>query len=64
MCSGAFHSFQAANAELSINLIIMVKPLNSHWERDMIQDPVWSIADKAVEYRTGVLPAGLAMRAH
>lgn len=35
MCSGAYHALRAAAAELSVNRILMVNPLNYFWKEGM-----------------------------
>jgi len=53
MCSGAFHSLRAAVAQLRVNRIILVNPLNFFWEKDMTLETVqtWEVAHKPAEYR-------------
>src|SRR5258707_1478930 len=35
MCSGAYHALRAATAELPVNRILMVNPLNYFWKEGM-----------------------------
>jgi len=42
LCSGAYHSLQAAAAGLPVRRVLMVNPLNFHWREGMtLQDLTW-----------------------
>jgi alpha-beta hydrolase superfamily lysophospholipase len=57
MCSGAFHSLQAAMEGLPVNRVLMVNPLNFFWEDGAQTTAVqsWEVAHKPAAYRAQVL---------
>jgi alpha-beta hydrolase superfamily lysophospholipase len=53
VCAGAFHSLRAAVAQLPVERIMMVNPLNYFWQEDMTFDTVqdWEMLYKPAAYR-------------
>ena len=52
LCSGAFHCLRAAVSGLGVDHLLLVNPLNFHWDDDMKMEDVqpWEVVQKPTAY--------------